>query len=135
MMFPKIKPWRSEKHRRNVAGLHCINCGVQGRTQAAHANFNKGMGTKACDSQLMALCVDCHRFHDSGGLFTNKAERWAAEAVLVDLTRAELISRSLWTPDVEAAYRIAYEPLKRAASINQKTNPAQVGTCPGLSSH
>jgi len=116
MMIPKIKPWRSEKHRRNVAGLHCVNCGVQGRTQAAHANFNKGLATKACDSQLMALCVDCHRLHDSGGLFQNKQQRWAKEVELVDLTRAELISRSLWTSDIEQVYRLAYEPMKRAAA-------------------
>lgn len=116
MRFPKNKPWRSERHRRNVASLPCVNCGVRGRTQAAHANFGKGMGMKVCDSQLMALCVTCHRLHDSGGIYDNKQARWKREVEMVDLTRAELISRSLWTPEIESAYRKAYEPMRRAAA-------------------
>lgn len=118
MPFPKNKRFRSEKHRRNVASLPCVNCGVQGRTQAAHANFGKGMALKACDSQLMALCDICHRLHDSGGIYDNKQQRWSKEVLLVDLTRAELISRSLWTSDIEQAYRLAYEPMKRAAEVS-----------------
>ncbi|MYZ41400.1 hypothetical protein [Schauerella aestuarii] len=111
---PKNTRLRSEKHRRNVASLACVKCGLQGFTQAAHANFGKGLGLKACDSQLMALCVNCHRHHDSGGM--NRDLRRRQEVQFIDLTRAELIARSLWTPEIEQAYRVAYEPLKRAAA-------------------
>ncbi|ARP89806.1 hypothetical protein CAL14_05480 [Bordetella genomosp. 9] len=112
MMFPKPATWRSEKHRRNVAKLDCVVCGRSGLTQVAHANFGKGMGCKASDAMVFAACVHCHQYHDQGGLDRDKRRR--LEVIYVDRTRAELIARSLWTPDVEAAYRAAYEPMKQA---------------------
>lgn len=113
MIFSKLTRLRSEKHRRHVAMLACACCGRPGPSQAAHANFGKGMGLKACDSQCFPLCPDCHRNHDQGGI--PKEQRRALEVVYVDSTRAELVSRSLWTPEIEAAYRRAYEPMKQAA--------------------
>ncbi|WP_255595993.1 hypothetical protein [Achromobacter sp. ACM05] len=105
---------RSEKHRRNVASLDCVVCGRFGPSQCAHANFGKGLGLKACDSQTFPACPDCHRFHDSGGI--SKEARRKLEVVYVDRTRAELIARGLWPADVEEAYKTAYEPMKRAAA-------------------
>lgn len=113
MMFPKISRLRSEKHRRNVSQLACVCCGREGPSQVAHANFGKGMGLKACDTQTFPMCPDCHRHHDTSGI--PKEKRRQLEVVYVDRTRAELISRSLWTPEIEEAYRRAYEPMKAAA--------------------
>ncbi|WP_232462551.1 DUF968 domain-containing protein [Bordetella genomosp. 9] len=113
MAFPKAQPYRSKKHLQNVASLACVCCGRAGPSQAAHANFGKGMGLKACDTQTFPLCPECHREHDAGGM--PRDERRRREVVYVDRTRAELISRSLWTPVIEQAYRRAYEPMKRVA--------------------
>src|SRR5260364_235619 len=71
---------RSEKLRRLVAMLPCMCCGQKGQTQAAHANFQsfgKGMGIKASDAALMALCVRCHAELDQGQTMT-KEERHQA---------------------------------------------------------
>lgn len=113
MMFPKLTRLRSEQHRRNVSQLACVCCGRPGPSQVAHANFGKGMGIKACDSQTFPMCPDCHRHHDTGGI--PKETRRKLEVIYVDRCRAELIARSLWTPDVEAAYRRAYPAMKAAA--------------------
>ena len=61
--------FRSEDLRRAVASLECMHCGVEGRTQAAHSNQQrdgKGMGHKASDAALAALCVECHSEIDQG---------------------------------------------------------------------
>src|SRR5260363_58818 len=69
---------RSEKLRRLVAMLPCMCCGQKGQTQAAHANvqsFGKGMGIKASDAALMALCVRCHAELDQGQTMTKEERR------------------------------------------------------------
>src|SRR5260363_151082 len=69
---------RSEKLRRLVAMLPCMCCGQKGQTQAAHANFQsfgKGMGIKASDAALMALCVRCHAELDQGQTMTKEERR------------------------------------------------------------
>lgn len=116
--FPKMKTWRSEKHRRNVAALPCLRCGIEGRGQCAHANFSKGLSLKASDAIVMSLCYSCHALHDSGGIYGSKEARWAQEVVYVDRTRAELIARGQWSPEIEKAYRAAYEPMRRAAEVS-----------------
>lgn len=114
MSYLKIKRLRSEKHRRNVASLDCVVCGASAPSQCAHANFGKGLALKACDSQTFAACPPCHRLHDSSGI-SREVRRWL-EVQYVDRTRAELISRGLWPASVEEAYKVAYEPMKRAAN-------------------
>lgn len=109
--IPKIKPWRSEKHRRLVANLPCVVCGKWAPNQCAHANFSKSLALKVSDALTFPLCPDCHRNHDSGGM--PRAERWKREWEYCDHTRAELIARSLWTPETEHEYQIAIEPLAR----------------------
>ena len=63
----------SEQHRRNVAILPCVECGIEGYSQAAHANgyhFGKGRGIKSSDLATFPLCctrpgeVGCHVRHD-----------------------------------------------------------------------
>ncbi len=69
---------RSAKLRRLVADLPCMCCGQQGQTQAAHANFQgfgKGIGIKASDAALMALCVRCHAELDQGQAMTKEERR------------------------------------------------------------
>lgn len=113
MNYLKTPLFRSEKHRRNVSSLDCVICGAGAPTQCAHANFGKGMALKASDAMCFAACPRCHSQHDQGGL--DRDTRRKLEVDYVDLTRAELISRSLWPAEVEQAYRLAYEPMKRAA--------------------
>lgn len=125
MIIEKLNYLRSPRHRRVVASLDCVKCGAVGRTQAAHTNFGKGLGMKACDSQLMALCVECHRDHDQGAVYGSKLNRWQAEAEMVDATRAELIRKNLWMPDVEAAYKKAYARLKAVVEITDKKKAAE----------
>lgn len=72
--------FRSEPLRRAVASLECMRCGTEGRTQAAHSNQQrdgKGMGIKATDASIAALCCDCHTEIDQGRSMT-KAERLEA---------------------------------------------------------
>lgn len=113
MSYLKVPRLRSEKHRRNVAGLDCVICGRHGPSQCAHANFNKGLSLKSCDSQTFAACPQCHQFHDQGGIERDKRRK--LEVLYVDRTRAELIARSLWAPEIEKAYRAAYPAMARIA--------------------
>jgi hypothetical protein len=69
--------YRSEKLKRAVASLPCQVCGIQGRTQASHSNQlrdGKGMGIKAHDYRLAAICVECHAEIDQG-MTMSRAER------------------------------------------------------------
>lgn len=102
-MIQKSNPLRSRKHLMVVASLPCSDCGVEGFTQAAHANFGKGLATKACDSQTFPLCLYCHTSLDQSGRL-DKEERRRTEATFVQKTRQLLISRCLWSKELEAAY-------------------------------
>lgn len=72
--IPKDAPERSESYRRLVASLPCINCNLEGYSQAAHPNYGKGAGMKTDDRLCFPLCADrpgvrgCHSLHDQGGL-------------------------------------------------------------------
>lgn len=96
--IPKLMKFRSENLRRAVTQLPCMNCGVERFTQAAHVNFSKGMGIKASDAALAALCSDrpgvrgCHSLLDQGGIFT-KEERRAFECEMVAKTYIALVER------------------------------------------
>lgn len=60
---------RDKNWLKAVASLDCQLCGMSGRTQAAHANwgkYGKGMGLKAHDCFVAALCVECHYQIDQG---------------------------------------------------------------------
>jgi beta-glucanase (GH16 family) len=69
--------YRSERLLRAVSSLDCQICGISGMTQAAHANwgvYGKGMGQKAHDCFVAALCQHCHHEIDQGKELT-KEER------------------------------------------------------------
>lgn len=84
---------RSEPYRRLVAALPCIDCGIEGASQAAHPNAGKGLGIKADDLLCFPLCHEgangCHRLFDLYALHGKQRQRelepqWAAQ------TRARL---------------------------------------------
>ena len=89
--------FRSEKLRRAVATLPCVCCGRAGETQAAHANlsvFGKGMGHKASDAAIMALCIICHATLDQGHVYT-KMEKYALQMEWIAKTSVALIEAGL----------------------------------------
>jgi hypothetical protein len=71
MNYLKRPQHRSEAWRRYVASLPCFSCGVEGYSQCAHANYGKGMATKASDLDTFPLCCarpgihGCHYLHDN----------------------------------------------------------------------
>lgn len=82
-----------------VRRLNCVQCGIAGRTQAAHSNqlrFGKGRGIKGSDAAIMALCAPdfgkpgCHAELDQGAHMT-KQERYAFEYEHIALTLIALI--------------------------------------------
>ena len=89
---------RNEKYRRAVASLPCACCGIEGYSQAAHANgieYGKGTGIKADDSACFPLCSDrpgvrgCHSLFDQGAMF-DKAERREVTERWISWTKAAL---------------------------------------------
>ena len=105
-MIEKTEPLVSLGHRRVVATLDCILCGVSGQSQAAHPNFGKGIGLKACDSLVFPMCSDCHRWLDQSGKLDKKARR-NYERSATDKTRSQMMREGIWPSVVEAAYQRA----------------------------
>lgn len=73
-----LKPYRNKKLLEAVRQMPCQHCGAQdGTVCAAHSNFSehgKGMGQKASDGMVAALCYNCHSELDHGSRLT-KTER------------------------------------------------------------
>lgn len=90
--------FRSKAWLKAVASLSCQRCGLDGQTQAAHANwgaYGKGMGMKAHDCFTAALCQHCHFAIDQGARMTGEERREAWEdafrKTLVQLVQSGLI--------------------------------------------
>ncbi len=88
----KDDPTSDEAYRRLVAALPCINCGIEGYSQAAHGP-TLGAGIKCSDEILFPLCTvrvgvkGCHERFDQYELFDADIRRlmamkWAAETRL-----------------------------------------------------
>jgi hypothetical protein len=92
--FPKPSTFRSEKLRRAIATLPCMDCGRQGDTQAAHSNQGKGMAIKSSDARVAALCTRCHGSLDQGGAMS-KLDRRAYEDEMVLRTYVALMENGL----------------------------------------
>jgi len=105
-MIEKSRPLRSEKHRRLVASMPCCECETEIGIQAAHANYSKGMGIKACDSQIFPMCQTCHQWLDQGGELS-KEERRNYERRAVDGTRRLLRVSGQWREEIEKAFQRA----------------------------
>jgi hypothetical protein len=88
--------YRNRKLLSVVHELECVNCGAHG-VQAAHANlqeFGKGMGHKASDAAIMALCTTCHTDLDQGKTMT-KDQRRAMQFECITRTYVQLMERGL----------------------------------------
>lgn len=91
--------FRSEKLRRLVNGLACVNCGANdGTVVPAHANFGKGGAIKASDATIMALCCRCHTMLDQGGKMS-KVERRLFEREMNLRTLHAFIERGRLIPE------------------------------------
>jgi len=53
-------PPRDEDYKAWIRKFPCIACGVEGRSEAAHAGSDGGMSQKASDYSCVPLCSDCH---------------------------------------------------------------------------
>lgn len=82
--------FRSEKLRRYVSSLPCVHCGSID-VQAAHRNQGKGMGLKASDGLLAALCWREHARIDQGKDLTRAERRFVLDHYIVEtFRRAEM---------------------------------------------
>jgi hypothetical protein len=99
----KPRRYESEKLRRAIASMPCIECGAEG-CQHAHANtppFGKGGALKAHDWAGFPLCADrpmrlgCHAKHDQNAAGLSKSERIDVEAMYIARTLGALIERGL----------------------------------------
>src|SRR4051812_18724263 len=94
MLFPKSRILRAESYRRYVASFPCFACGTSAGSQAAHANKDKALGMKVCDSKIFPLCatspmrVGCHDAFDLG-LDMTRDERRELEAQYVERMQAQ----------------------------------------------
>ena len=93
MLYPKAHRVRSKSYLRWVASLPCIACGIEGYSQAAHANYGKGMSLKTCDTRTFPLCgphwglMGCHQQHDLC-IDMTRDQRRELEARYVEETQA-----------------------------------------------
>ena len=91
---------KSRKYLMAVASLPCVSCGIEGMSQAAHANTGKAMGKKlVSDFDTFPLCADrpgvrgCHSRFDQGAMFS-KQERREVEQRWISWTRNALAINS-----------------------------------------
>lgn len=105
---PKENAVEHEGYRRLVASFPCAHCGIEGYSQHAHENENKGKSLKLDDRRAMALCCarpgveGCHTPFDQYRLLPGGREAhveqgriWAAEA------RARIEALGLWPKNLE----------------------------------
>jgi len=103
--LPKSQPARHEGYRRLVALLPCHLCGIEGYSQAAHANYGKGLALKSDDRETFAMCgprplnAGCHALLDQGAIMS-KPERRAFEIRAAEATRERIRSMGLWPADL-----------------------------------
>ena len=70
-----MKPWRSEKKQRWIAGQPCVIC-LNPDTQAAHVRPDNhkdrgGMGMKGSDVYMVPLCIHGHHAQYDGQRLPN----------------------------------------------------------------
>lgn len=90
--------FRSTRLLKAVSSLPCQLCYREHETQAAHANwsvYGKGMGQKAHDCFVAALCQECHREIDQGSKLSgeDRREQWetAFRRTLLELFNQDLL--------------------------------------------
>lgn len=99
--LPKEAPLRSETYRRLVAKLPCIHCGVEGHSQAAHADQGKGAHIKADDRTCYPACASrpgvrgCHDIIGASGAIP-QAQRRELEQEYAARTRKTIRDSGKW---------------------------------------
>lgn len=76
--IPKQPEYRNPKLLEAVRQLPCVHCGKIGFTQAAHSNekrHGKGLGRKASDAAIAALCQEEHHEIDNGKMYSRNARK------------------------------------------------------------
>lgn len=87
--------YRNKKLMERIRELACSNCGAEdGTVCGAHSNEGKGMGIKASDATLMALCFHCHHAYDQGKEMSREERREFAYRARA-LTAQALIERGI----------------------------------------
>lgn len=92
---------RSEAYRRLVASMPCAHCGIQGHSQAAHADQGKGGHIKSDDRTCYPACAPrvgqqgCHALIGMTGSMPREQRR-ELEQTYARQTRAEIIKQGLW---------------------------------------
>lgn len=105
VILPKEPPLRSEKYRRAVAALPCIRCGVEGYSQAAHADQGKAMQFKSDDRTCYPACASrpgvrgCHDIIGASGAIP-QAMRRELEKEYAASTRKTILESGKWPADV-----------------------------------
>lgn len=83
----KLLPLRSESYRRFVASHPCFACGIEGRSQCAHANEGKGLAMKVSDDRTFPLCSACHEALDNSRSMTRDERRELERAYVQRMQR------------------------------------------------
>jgi hypothetical protein len=101
MLFNKRSYIRNKTLLKNVCTLDCQLCGSWRSVQASHANWGggKGMGIKADDNLIAALCQDCHAGIDHGNKLS-KGDRQKAWLIAHKRTVCALIEDGKWPHNV-----------------------------------
>lgn len=100
-MIPKHKYVRSKKLLRLVSELDCQMCGSGQMVQASHSNWlgGRGMGIKADDNLVAALCLNCHYQIDFGKNWS-KEEKQRHWITAHRKTVESLLNLGWWPVDV-----------------------------------
>ena len=98
-----------EGYRRLVAGLPCMWCGREGRSNHAHENEGKGKGLKLDDRRAMPLCVDdmgrhgCHTAFDQYSLVDGgRAAHVELGRAMAEATRQMILKSGKWPKNLPA---------------------------------
>lgn len=101
VVVSKNKPVRSEAYRRLVASLACCHCKLEGYSQCAHEDQNKGAATKTDDRRSYPACgphhhePGCHHLVGTARIYP-KEKRRELEAKWVLETQREILKQGLW---------------------------------------
>lgn len=112
--LPKAELVRSEAYRRLVAAMPCALCHKPGPSQAAHADFGKGLSLKADDRTCFPLCADapgrngCHTSVGSMGLM-GKQERREFEIAAAYATATAIYVSGQWPKWVPVPWAVSEE--------------------------
>jgi len=84
--------YRNQKWLQAVRDIgYCMICKEYG-VQAAHRNYNKGMGMKTSDCLTAALCPSCHFLIDNGKELSREERRAMMDRAIVNTLEQLVLS-------------------------------------------